>query len=139
MTVERFLEPQKRTHADALAELQAGRKVTHWIWWEMPQLASLGRSPRAIEYGLSDLAEAQAYLDHPTLRARLVALCNALLTHTRMLPDDILGPVDAMKVRSMATLFAAVPGAPSVFDTLLSEMFNGVRCETTKQALLDAR
>jgi uncharacterized protein (DUF1810 family) len=133
--VARFLEPQAQTHAQALREVTEGRKVSHWIWWEFPQLAALGRSPRAVEYGLSGLDEAAAYLEHPLLKARLVELCAALLSHRGTEAEAILGPVDALKVRSMATLFAAVPGAPPVFDEVLQAFFGGERCPLTTAEL----
>lgn len=130
--VERFLEPQAQTHAQALRELTEGRKVSHWIWWELPQLASLGRSHRAVEYGLSGLDEARDYLAHPVLRARLLELCEALLRHRDANATTILGPVDAMKVRSMATLFAAVPDAPPVFAEVLETFYDGEPCPLTR-------
>ncbi|MEQ9692925.1 DUF1810 family protein [Shimia sp. SDUM112013] len=129
--LDRFLGPQDQTHAQALGELRSGRKLTHWIWWEMPQLRSLGRSQRARDYGLADLDEAQRYLAHPVLGPRLVALCEALLLHSREPPESILGPVDALKVRSMATLFAAVPEAPAVFKALLDIFYEGQPCPLT--------
>lgn len=130
--VERFLVPQAQSHTQAVRELSAGRKVSHWIWWEMPQLATLGRSPRATEYGLSGLDEAEAYLAHPILRTRLVELCEALLNHRGTDAAKILGEVDAMKVRSMATLFAAVPDAPPVFGDVLDAFYDGVPCSLTR-------
>lgn len=133
--VERFLSPQERTHAQALRELKSGRKVTHWIWWEMPQLASLGRSPRAVKYGLSGLDEAAEYLAHPVLRARLLELCTAMLRHRGTDAATVLGPVDAMKVRSMATLFAAVPDAPPEFQEILDAFYNGEPCPRTRDEI----
>jgi len=130
--IERFLEPQAQTHAQALRELTEGRKVSHWIWWEMPQLATLGRSHRATEYGLSGLDEAGEYLAHPVLRARLVELCEAMLQHRDSDAGAILGPVDALKARSMATLFASVPNAPSVFDEILDTFYGGEPCPLTR-------
>ncbi len=132
MSVLRFLEPQEDTHADALAELKAGRKTSHWIWWELPQLAVLGRSPRAVAYGLADLDEAAAYWAHPILSARLLELVRALLQHAGTAPEDILGAVDAAKVRSMATLFAHVPGAPDEFQRLLDVFYGGETCAVTQ-------
>ena len=130
--VGRFLSAQEATHAHALRELTEGRKVSHWIWWEMPQLASLGRSPRAVHYGLAGVDEAADYLGHPVLRARLVELCEALLSHRNTDAETILGPVDAMKVRSMATLFAAVPDAPPVFREVLDAFYDGQPCPLTR-------
>jgi uncharacterized protein (DUF1810 family) len=134
LSVERFLAPQDNTHAQALAEIKAGRKVTHWIWWEMPQLARLGHSPRAVEFGLAGLEEASDYLAHPVLKARLLELCTAMLSHAGKSAEDLLGPVDAMKVRSMATLFSRVPGAPDVFEDILETFYNGARCPVSDAA-----
>ena len=114
-TLDRFLPRQEETHAQALRELRAGRKVTHWIWWELPQLRSLGRSQRAYDYGLADLDEASRYLSHPVLGPRLIEMCEAILAQTDKTAPEILGPIDALKVRSTATLFAATPDAPEVF------------------------
>lgn len=130
--VQRFLGPQEATHVQALRELTDGRKITHWIWWEMPQLASLGRSSRAVAYGLSGLDEAAEYLAHPVLRARLLELCAALLRHRGTDAATILGHVDAMKVRSMATLFAAVPDAPAEFRDILDAFYGGESCPLTR-------
>lgn len=133
--LDHFLPPQETTHATALAELTAGRKVTHWIWWEMPQLKSLGRSRRAYDYGLADLEEAQAFLAHPLLGPRLVELCQAVLRHGDKSADDIMGPVDALKLRSMATLFASVPNTPEVFQSILTQFFDSKACPLTREEL----
>lgn len=135
-TLDRFLPRQAETHAQALGELRSGRKLTHWIWWELPQLRSLGRSQRAYDYGLADLDEATQYLAHPVLGPRLIEMCAALLTHTDRSALDILGPIDALKLRSTATLFARVPEAPEVFQALLDQFFEGSVCPLT-QAELD--
>ena len=129
--LNRFLPRQEATHAQALAELRAGRKLTHWIWWELPQLRSLGRSQRAHDYGLADLDEATRYLAHPILGPRLIEMCDALLTHSKMTAIDSMGPVDALKLRSTATLFAAVPGAPDLFQHLLDQFYEGTPCPMT--------
>ena len=131
----RFLPRQDETHAQALAELRAGRKVTHWIWWEIPQLRVLGRSSRAHDYGLADLDEAERYLAHPVLGARLIALCDALLLHEGEAPEAILGGVDALKLRSSMTLFAAIAGAPDVFARVLEAFFDGQRCDVTQSEI----
>ena len=135
--LDRFLMPQEMTHAKALAEMRAGMKLSHWMWWEFPQLRSLGKSKRAVDYGLQDLDEAQAFLSHPVLGAHLVEMCMALMMHKGKSPEAIMGPVDAMKLQSMATLFAAVPGAPAVFRDILTGFYAGMSCPRTK-ALLEA-
>lgn len=136
---DRFHAPQSRDLPLALRELRAGRKLTHWIWWVFPQLASLGRSSRAVEYGLRDLAEARAYLADPALRANLIAAAEAVLTHPDTPIVDIMGPVDALKLRSCATLFeAASEGREPVFARLLDTFYAGERCPLTRAALTAA-
>lgn len=132
----RFHVPQARDLPLALAELRQGRKIGHWIWWIFPQLASLGRSPRAIDYGIRDLAEARAYLADPVLRANLIAAAEAVLSHPETPIEDIMGPVDALKLRSCATLFeAASEGREPVFTRLLNTFYAGGRCPLTRAAL----
>lgn len=133
--LERFLLPQDMTHAKALAEMRGGLKLSHWMWWEFPQLRSLGKSKRAVDYGLKDLNEATRYLAHPVLGARLLEMCLALMMHQGKSPEAIMGPVDAMKLRSMATLFAAVPGAPAVFRDILTVFYADISCPQTKALL----
>lgn len=133
--LERFLLPQDMTHAKALAEMRGGLKLSHWMWWEFPQLRSLGKSKRAVDYGLKDLNEATRYLAHPVLGARLLEMCMALMMHQGKSPEAIMGPVDAMKLRSMATLFAAVPGAPAVFRDILTVFYADISCPQTKALL----
>jgi len=132
----RFHAPQTRDLPLALRELRQGRKLTHWIWWIFPQLACLGRSQRAIDYGLRDLAEAREFLADPVLRANLLAAAEAVLTHPDTPIEQIMGPVDAMKLRSCATLFeAASEGQEPVFAQLLDTFHAGTRCPLTLAAL----
>lgn len=128
---ELFLEAQDPAWPDVRAELSAGRKTSHWMWFVFPQLASLGRSPMSQLFGLADLAEAEAYLAHPALRARLVEAAKLMLAHRGADPVAILGRIDAAKLRSSMTLFAAVPGAPEVFAEVLEAFYSGVRCPRT--------
>jgi uncharacterized protein (DUF1810 family) len=124
----RFLEAQEHQYAAALAELASGRKQTHWIWFVLPQLRGLGRSPMAREYGIADRAEAADYLAHPILGPRLVECVRAMLAHSHRSAEEILGSVDAMKFRSCLTLFAAIaPGelAESVFARALCVFYEG--------------
>ncbi|MCC6869296.1 MAG: DUF1810 domain-containing protein [Burkholderiales bacterium] len=133
----RFLHAQEHDYAPALAELRAGRKTTHWIWYVLPQLRDLGRSPRARFYGIGSLAEASAYLAHPTLGTRLrecIAAMNALGAAD---PVTVLGPVDAAKFRSCLTLFLAVAPEDPVLRTALTKFYRGASDERTL-ALLGA-
>lgn len=134
-TTAEFLREQARDWPAVTRELRNGVKTSHWIWWVFPQLDSLGRSQRARHFGLSDLDAARDYLAHPVLRARLIEAAGLLLAHTDKDPQDILGPVDAAKVRSCMTLFSAVPGAPAIFRQVLDRMYGGAPCPETHAAI----
>ena len=121
--LQRFVSAQEPVYAQALAELRAGRKRSHWMWFVFPQISGLGRSDTARYYAVADRAEAVAYLEHPVLGARLRECCAALAE----LPpsadaETVLGPVDAVKLRSSLTLFAAVSSGPA-FESLLARYF----------------
>ena len=108
--LSRFHAVDAAIHAQALAEVIAGRKVSHWMWFVFPQLRGLGRSPTALHYGLT-AEEAAPFLADPLLGPRLVQITRALLAHAgQRSATAILGPVDALKLCSSMTLFAAVPG-----------------------------
>lgn len=104
----RFVSAQDAggTYAAALAELRAGRKRGHWMWFVFPQVAGLGQSPTSREYAISDLEEARAYLAHPVLGPRLVECAEALRGLDTDDPVAVLGGIDAVKLRSSMTLFA---------------------------------
>lgn len=130
-----FLEQQARDWRPARDELAAGHKRSHWIWWIVPQLAALGRSPRARHYGLASLEEATAYLSHPVLRQRLEEVATLMLAQAPTPPETVLGPVDALKLRSSMTLFEAVPGASPLFAEVLDSLYGGARCQLTQDAI----
>jgi uncharacterized protein (DUF1810 family) len=132
--LERFIDAQKGVWETALSELEAGRKRSHWMWFIFPQLAGLGRSQRARYYGIRDLDEARDYLADPVLSARLEAASRAVLMHGNVPADAIMGPVDAMKLRSCATLFLAAGGG-AVFQDMLDTFHDGVPCALTQQLL----
>ena len=122
-------------HDAAVRELRAGRKTGHWIWYEFPQLAGLGRSSMSVRYAISGLDEARAYLSHPVLGPRLVECCEALLVHRGRDTADILGSIDAVKVRSSMTLFhRADPEAP-VFRRVLDAFYAGTPDPRTDELL----
>ena len=112
------------------AELTAGAKRSHWMWFVFPQLKGLGRSPTAAFYGLGSAQDAAAYLAHPVLGARLVEASDLVMTHEGTPAESIFGPVDALKLRSSVTLFSQVPGAPDVFGRVV-EAFHDGPCERT--------
>lgn len=134
--LQRFRDAQAQTYPAALAELRQGRKVTHWMWFVFPQLASLGRSATAKHYGIADLAEARAYLADPLLGARLAEAARAVLSHPDLPAEAILGPVDALKLRSSATLFEAAGGGAE-FAAVLGTFYGGRRCAQTLAAIGD--
>lgn len=109
----RFLSAQVGTFEEALAELQAGRKRSHWMWFIFPQLKALGRSPTAKHYGIVSLTEARAYLRHPVLAPRLETATSAVGTSSARSLHDLFGSPDDLKFRSSMTLFAiAAPEGP---------------------------
>jgi uncharacterized protein (DUF1810 family) len=124
-TLVRFVDAQAGVYPAARAEIHAGRKTGHWIWYVFPQLAGLGRSPMSQRYAISGLDEARAYLAHPVLGPRLLECCQALLIHEGRSAEAILGSIDAMKVRSSATLFhRAAPDEPA-FRRVLDAFYDG--------------
>lgn len=134
MSLERFTEAQDRVWPAPREEIQRGRKDSHWMWFVFPQLKGLGRSATALHYGIDDLAEAEAYLDHPVLGPRLLEISRAMLSHAGTAPETILGPVDALKLRSSATLFEAAEGDP-VFADIIEAFYDGERCRKTLDLL----
>lgn len=123
--LQRFVQAQQHDYAQALAELRAGRKTSHWIWYVLPQLRGLGSSPRSQHYGLAGRDEATAYAAHALLGPRLVDCVQAMLGHPGLSARQILGEVDALKFRSCLTLFAEVaPGEPC-FGQALRRFYGG--------------
>ncbi|MGO8979628.1 MAG: DUF1810 domain-containing protein, partial [Streptosporangiaceae bacterium] len=119
----------------ASGELRRGRKTGHWIWFVFPQIAGLGQSPTSRTYAISSIEEARAYLRHPVLGPRL-AECARILTEVQgRTAEQILGGLDAQKLRSSMTLFLrADPGQP-LFGQVLSQYFDGVPDSATDQRL----
>jgi len=123
--LERFEEAQRGVYDVALGELRRGRKTGHWIWFVFPQLVGLGRSELSRYYGIASLGEARAYAAHPVLGARIRECAAALLASHDRSATDILGPVDAVRVRSSMTLFGrAAPDEP-VFTEVLARYYDG--------------
>jgi uncharacterized protein (DUF1810 family) len=131
--LERFVAAQDRggTYQRAVAELRAGAKVSHWMWFVFPQVAGLGMSAVAREYAISGLAEARAYLEHPVLGSRLVECAGIVAATDGKTAEAIFGPVDAMKLRSSMTLFGAADPDQRVFAGVLRKYFGGVADEAT--------
>jgi uncharacterized protein (DUF1810 family) len=125
--LQRFVDAQDDggTYRAALAELRAGRKRSHWMWFVFPQVAGLGSSPMAQHYAISGPAEARAYLAHPVLGPRLVESARALTELDGADAAAVLGSTDAMKLRSSMTLFAAAAPDEPVFAAVLDQYFGG--------------
>jgi uncharacterized protein (DUF1810 family) len=133
--LQRFLDAQAHTYQQALAELRAGEKRTHWMWFVFPQLAGLGRSGMAQRFAISGLPEARAYLGHPTLGRRLIESARALTGLHTADPVAVFGPVDAMKLQSSMTLFAQAAPEEAVFRQVLDHYFGGALDEGTTSRL----
>ena len=133
--LERFVEAQDTEpfagYEQALAEMRAGQKRGHWIWYIFPQMRGLGHSPNSSLYGISGLAEAKAYLAHEVLGPRLREITEALLEHAGEPVDVLMGwEVDSMKLRSSMTLFDAA-SPDDIFGEVLDTFFDGSRCRLT--------
>ena len=134
-SLQRFLDAQAPVYTEVLAELHAGRKTSHWMWFIFPQLRGLGRSSMAQHYGLASRVEALAYLQHPVLGARLKECMGCLLAHQDLSAEDILGDIDAMKLRSCATLFAAAAPQEPLFQRVVAQFYAGQPCHRTLDLL----
>jgi uncharacterized protein (DUF1810 family) len=138
--LQRFVDAQDAdgTYDAALAELRAGRKRTHWMWFVLPQLTGLGTSTTARRYGIAGLEQARAYLAHPVLGPRLLVCAEALLACGDDDPVRVLGGTDAAKLRSSMTLFAhAAPDQP-VFRAVLDRFCAGREDPVTRERLAAA-
>lgn len=139
--LQRFLGAQESFYAQALKEIRNGRKTSHWIWFIFPQLRGLGHSPMADNYGISSLDEARAYWEHPILHQRLVEITESLLIHSKRrifhspkTAFEILGNIDAIKVRSCMTLFDMVE-PNSIFAEVINAFYEGERDPLTLEKL----
>ena len=138
--LDHFIAAQQPVYAQALAELRAGRKQSHWMWFIFPQIAGLGHSPMARRFALPDLATAQAYVAHPVLGPRLIACTEAVLSHAPGTPKPraltaILGSPDDLKFHSSMTLFhQAAPDEPW-FSRALEAFWGGRLDEATLERL----
>ncbi len=135
--LERFRTAQDQggTYDRAVAELRAGRKRSHWMWFVFPQIAGLGTSPMARQYALASLDEARAYLADPVLGERLRACARIMADLEASDAEAVLGEVDAMKLRSSLTLLArAAPDEP-VFAEVLDRFFGGAPDDATLERL----
>ena len=133
--LSRFVDAQQGVYEIALAEIRQGRKRSHWMWFIFPQYAGLGISLTSQRYAINSAAEAEAYLNHPTLGRRLLECTEALLRVEGRSAQQIFGSPDDTKLRSSATLFAHVSPAGSVFDQVIDKYFGGERDAKTLRLL----
>ena len=136
-TLDRFLKTQEHIYPAALREIRNGRKESHWMWFIFPQMRGLGMSDMAYIYGIDNCSEAKAYLAHPVLSARLQEITEALLALDESNPNVNFGGIDAMKLRSSMTLFAAVSEDGSVYHRALEKFFGGKADQRTLELLGD--
>jgi len=122
--LQRFVDAQNPAYADVRAELRAGRKTSHWMWFIFPQIAGLGRSPMAIQFAISSLEEAAAYLNHPLLGSRLSECIELVILVEGRSIQQILGSPDDIKFRSCMTLFARATAENQLFLRALQKYFN---------------
>ncbi len=136
-SLQRFVEAQDRagTYGRALAELRAGRKTSHWMWFVFPQLVGLGSSPMSQTYAIRSLDEAAAYLEHPVLGPRLRECTQALTEQSGRAAHEILGDVDAIKLRSSMTLFTRAAAGEPLFRQVLEQYYQGNPDEATERLL----
>ncbi|ALW86376.1 calpastatin [Hymenobacter sedentarius] len=134
-SLQRFLDAQAEAYPTALAEIQRGKKQSHWMWYIFPQLQGLGFSSTAQYYGLTGAREAEAFLQHPVLGPRLVRISEALLGLPGNDATRILGSPDDVKLRSCMTLFASLPHAHPVFQQVLAKFFQGQQDPSTLRLL----
>ncbi len=137
MSLDRFVAAQEGSYPAALAELRAGAKRSHWMWFVFPQIAGLGRSDTARFYAIADADEARAYRAHPLLGPRLLECAAALLAHRGRSADEMLGGIDAIKLRSSMTLFDAAAPDP-LFAAVLDAFFGGTRDPATLRLLAES-
>ena len=123
--LQRFVEAQGSVYTQALAELTAGCKRTHWMWFMFPQLRGLGHSAMAYEYGIASRAEAVAYLEHPVLGARLRECTRAVDAVEGRTAHEIFGSPDDLKFRSSMTLFANLTDDNAEFVEALARYYGG--------------
>jgi uncharacterized protein (DUF1810 family) len=133
--LQRFVEAQAPVYDGVLAELRAGHKTSHWMWFVFPQLAALGRSSTAKFYGIANLAEARAYAAQPVLGPRLRECCAVLLSLHGPSAHDIFGGIDEVKLKSCLTLFERACPGELVFGACLDRYFAGQRDALTVSLL----
>ncbi|MBC3886788.1 DUF1810 family protein [Acetobacterium paludosum] len=133
-TGERFIKAQEESYEQALTEIKNGRKRSHWMWYVFPQLKGLGRSETARYYGIANRQEAKAYMAHPVLGSRLLAISGELLKLKSSDAKAVFGRPDDLKLKSSMTLFYLADGNQT-FKAVLDKFFGGEMDEVTADQL----
>ena len=133
--LERFVAAQDPVWPRVKAELAAGAKRSHWMWFVFPQIAGLGTSAMSVRYALASVAEARGYLAHPVLGARLREATDLMLGHAGRPAETVLGGIDAVKFRSSMTLFEAADPAEPRFRRRARGVLGGEPDRATRAAL----
>jgi uncharacterized protein (DUF1810 family) len=133
--LQRFVEAQEPVYDRVRAELRAGAKASHWMWFVFPQLKQLGRSATAQHFGIASLAEAKAYWQHPLLGARLKECSELVVSVEGKTALRIFGSPDDLKFRSSMTLFEEAASDEPVFGRALEKYFRGGRDRRTLELL----
>ncbi|MCW2581487.1 MAG: hypothetical protein JWQ53_277 [Klenkia sp.] len=135
MDTQRFLDAQDQVWDDVLAELRAGDKRTHWMWFVFPQLAGLGTSEMNRRYAIPDLAAAREFLAHPVLGPRLLEVTELLTGHADRTAHQVLHSPDDLKLRSSMTLFARADPDQPLFGRVLDQWYGGIEDDATLSRL----
>ncbi|MGM9476176.1 DUF1810 domain-containing protein [Pedobacter sp. GSP4] len=133
--LEKFVVAQEHSYSTALSEISNGKKLSHWMWYIFPQIQGLGFSDTAKHYAIIDLKQASAYLKHPVLGRRLIEISDRLLIHQSLGAHEIFGSTDELKLRSSMSLFASLRNAPTVFQKVLDQFFEGKKDIATLRVL----
>ena len=135
INLKRFLDAQDHDYSQALTEIKAGQKRSHWMWYIFPQVYGLGFSEMSKRFAIRNLEEAKDYLNHPILGKRLIEITKVLLGSTSSNATQIMGRPDDVKLRSCMTLFATLPGSDPVFEAVLLKYFDGKKDPATLELL----
>lgn len=130
-SLDRFIDAQEHKYEEAFNEIKAGKKQSHWMWYIFPQIAGLGFSEMANFYAISDIQEAQDYLEHPVLGPRLIHISKLLPAIKNKSAAEIFGTPDDLKLRSSMTLFSELEKTDPVFQEVLNRYFDGKKDEKT--------
>ncbi|SEQ89489.1 Uncharacterized protein, DUF1810 family [Pseudomonas sp. NFACC02] len=133
--LSRFVDAQRPVFSRVMDELREGRKTSHWMWFVFPQLKGLGTSETAMRFGIADMREARAYLEHPLLGPRLVECVEALLKHGDSSALQIFGSPDDLKLRSCLTLFNEAQPEAALYQRALDQFYGGKPDDRTIQLL----